>query len=211
MKKLTILIAIVCFTSLAFAQDEYQNDEIKTLFSGQKSNGAYGAITFGYSQIDGQDAFISGARGAYIIDRSFAIGLGGYGFVNNLDYHTYINNNRLDYYLAGGYGGIFVEPIVGGSEPVHLSFPVLFGVGAVALIEDYGFDYWDNHHSINDLDNDVFFVIEPAVELEVNMARFFRAAAFVSYRYTSNLELFETNSDVLRGFNFGLTFKFGKF
>ena len=211
MKKLTMLIAMAWLSAIAFAQDEYQNDGIRTVFSGKKSNGAYGAITFGYSQINGQDALISGVRGAYIIDRTLAIGLGGYGFVNNLDYHTYINNNRFDYYLAGGYGGIFLEPVVGGTNPVHLSFPVLFGVGGVALIEDYGFDYWDYHHTFGDLDNDVFLVIEPAVELEFNMARFFRAAAFVSYRYTSNLELFETDPDVLRGFNFGLTFKFGKF
>jgi hypothetical protein len=54
-------------------------------------------------------------------------------------------------------------------------------------------------------------VVEPAIELEFNMARFFRMAATASYRYTSNITLFDTDEDVLRGLNFGLTFKFGKF
>lgn len=207
-----MLFILALATAFAFAQENYsyQNDEIRTVFSDHKSNGGYGALMLGYTQIDGQDAFISGARGAYIIDHSFAIGLGGYGFVNNLDYHTYLNDNPLDYYLAGGYGGIFLEPIVGGNNPIHLSFPVLFGVGGVALIDDYGFHQWDEH-PFNNLDNDVFFVVEPAAEIEFNLTRFFRAAAFISYRHTSSLDLFETDPAVLRGFNFGATFKFGKF
>lgn len=164
-----------------------------------------------YSQIDGKDAFVTGARGAFIFDHSFAIGLGGYGFINNLDYHTYFDNKPLDYTLAGGYGGIFIEPIVGGKKPVHLSFPVLFGVGAASLIEDHGWNSWDHVDPFNELDRDLFFVIEPAVEVEFNVARFFRTAAYISYRYTSNLELYETDEDVLQGLNFGVTFKFGKF
>ena len=205
-----MLFLMALATAFAYAQDDYQGDEIRTVFSNRHSNGAYGAISFGYSQIDGQGALTSGARGMYIIDHSFAVGLGGYGFVNNLDYHTYIDNNPFDYYMAGGYGGILIEPIVNGRNPVHFSFPVLFGIGGVALIQDYGYDYW-GHPSLNDLDNDVFFVVEPAVELEFNLTRFFRAAAQVSYRYTSSLQLEEIDPDVLRGFNFGATFKFGKF
>jgi hypothetical protein len=54
-------------------------------------------------------------------------------------------------------------------------------------------------------------VIEPAIELEFNLTRFFRTAVFASYRHTSSTDLFETDPEVLRGFNFGMTFKFGKF
>ena len=112
--------------------------------------------------------------------------------------------------MAGGYGGIFIEPIVAGRKPMHFSFPVLFGIGGAALIENYGWNNWDSH-PFSELDHDVFLIVEPAVELEFNITRFFRTAASVSYRYTSNINLFETDEDVLRGFNFGLTFKFGKF
>ena len=57
-----------------------------------------------------------------------------------------MNDHPLNYTLAGGYGGIFIEPILGGTKPVHVSFPVLFGVGGVTLIENYGYNYWE--HSI---------------------------------------------------------------
>jgi len=212
MKKLTMLFALALATAFAFAQEDYdyQNDEIRTVFSKHKSNGAYGAVSFGYSQIDGEDALMSGARAAFIIDQTFAVGLGGYGFVNNLDYHSYINDNMVEYTLAGGYGGLLLEPIIGGNNPVHFSFPILLGIGGAALIQDYGHDFRD-HYRLDDIDNDVFFVVEPSVELEFNLTRYFRAAAFVSYRHTSRLDLYETNPEVLRGFNFGTTFKFGKF
>ena len=211
MKNLVLILILVLGGTIAFAQDDYNDDQIQTIFSKQKRNGGYGAISFGYSYIDGKDAFITGARGAFIFDHSFAIGLGAYGFVNNLDYHSYFDNQPLDYTLAGGYGGIFVEPIVAGKMPVHLSFPVLFGVGGAALVEDHGWNGWHHPDPFNDLDHDLYFVVEPSVELEFNVTRFFRTAAFVSYRYTSNIELYETDEDVLRGLNFGVTFKFGKF
>ena len=208
MKKLTMLLALALVVSFAFAQDDFTNEEIKTIFSTPRVNGAYGAFSIGYTEIDGGDALISGARGGIIIDHSLGIGLDGYGFINNLDYHSYLNNDFPEYTLAGGYGGIFIEPILAGTKPVHLSFPILFGIGGVALIDDNN-SHWN--HSYYDVDNDVFFVLEPAVELEFNMTRFFRAAITASYRYTSNLELIDTDPEVLRGFNFGATFKFGKF
>jgi len=46
--------------------------------------------------------------------------------------------------------------------------------------------------------------------LEFNLTRWFRAAAFASYRFTSDIEIYQTKADVLDGFNFGMTFKFGK-
>lgn len=209
MKKIAILLSLILIVSLTKAQDNYQNDQIQTIFSKNRSNGGYGAFTISYSEIGGRDALVTGGRGAFIFDHSLAIGLGGFGFVNNLDYNSL--SNLDEYSLAGGYGGIFFEPIIAGKSPVHVSFPILIGMGGVSLFQNYGWDYWDQHNPYPSLGNDVFFVIEPAVELEFNLARFFRLAATVSYRHTSKIELFDTKGDALRGFNFGMTFKFGKF
>ena len=213
MKKLGILVVVIMLVQIAKAQDNY-NNQVQTLFSGHRSNGWYGAFTMGYSQIDGRDALISGARGAFVFDQKLAIGLGGYGFVNNLDYHSYFQDNPdQQFMLAGGYGGLIVEPIVGGRKAVHLSFPVLFGLGGVALVDNHGYGWdwnFDPYYSNTEYDNDVFFVIEPSAELEFNLTRWFRAAAYASYRFTSNIELYQTDSKVLDGFSFGMTFKFGK-
>ena len=210
MKRTMLILALAIVTFVAGAQDTYQNDEIRTVFSRNRSNGGYGAFSMAYSQIDGRDAFVAGGRGAFIFDHSFAIGLAGYGFVNNFSSYYYEHpNNKLS--LAGGYGGLFVEPIVAGKSPVHLSFPILFGMGGISQFDPYYWDYWEAADPVRNYDYDVYFVIEPAIELEFNLARFFRTAAYVSYRYTSNIKMYETDKDVLNGLNFGLTFKFGKF
>ncbi|NQU88650.1 MAG: hypothetical protein HQ541_23140, partial [Mariniphaga sp.] len=110
--------------------------------------------------------------------------------------------------LAGGYGGIFIEPIIGSRLPVHVSFPILFGIGGVALVEDSG--WWDHNYNY-DSESDVYLVFEPSAEIEVNLTKFLRAAGYVSYRYTSDVELTGMNADVLKGWNMGMAFKLGKF
>ncbi len=214
MRQLSIILVLVLGAIYAKAQEEYRDDQVQTLFSRQPNNGWYGAFSMGYSEIDGRDALITGARGMFVFDQSLAIGLGGYGFVNNLDY----DNNIYDspdrrFMLAGGYGGLIVEPILGGRKAVHLSFPLLIGMGGVALLENdrWGWDWdMDSYHPGHEVDNDVFFVLEPSVELEFNLTRWFRTAAYASYRFTSDIEIYQKDADVLDGFNFGMTFKFGK-
>lgn len=206
----TLLLGLAFFASNA--QELYENDEVKTLFSRNRSNGGYGAFSISYSNIGGYDALVTGGRGAFIFDHVLAIGLGGYGFVNNLNY-DYYNQQPVngDMSLAGGYGGLLIEPIIAGKSPVHVSFPILIGGGGVSLVNLYNGDYWGQPYPGYEYDYDAYFVIEPGVELEFNMARFFRLAAAVSYRHTSKIQLQQVDENALKGFNFGLTFKFGKF
>jgi len=209
MKKLTMVLLLAVTAMFASAQEkDYNDDEIQTIFSKHQSNGGYGAVSIGYSRIDGMDALITGARGAFIFSHSFAVGIGGYGFVNDFDYKEVVLGNPVNVGLAGGYGGIFIEPIIGARLPAHLSFPVLFGIGGVALVEDS--DWWDEYYDYS-TDTDAFLVVEPAIELELNLTKFLRAAAYASYRLTSDIDLDGTDPDALNGVNMGLTFKIGKF
>ncbi|WP_159518923.1 hypothetical protein [Sunxiuqinia indica] len=210
MNKLIILFSMIIIAEMAAAQDytRYEDkDEIQTIFSKRKSNGGYGAISVSYTEIDHKDAIIMGARGAWIINHSLAIGLGGYGFVNDINYDNVFDNN-LNYNLAGGYGGLFIEPILGSKLPVHLSFPVLFGLGGIAYVEHH--NNWDYWWSTNDR-SEVYWVFEPAVELEFNVTRHFRMAATASYRFTSAINMLYTDPEILEGLTAGLVFKFGKF
>ncbi len=192
---------------LTSAQEYKENDQIATIFSKNRQNGGYGALSLSYTQIDNKDAFMVGARGSWIIDHSFAIGLGGCGFINDVNYHGWINND-LDNNLAGGYGGIYLEPIIAPRLPVHISIPVLLGIGAITNIEDHR--DWDNW-TLEDSDNDVYLVFEPAIELEFNMTRHLRLAGSLGYRFTSKIDIRDTNPDILEGTNVGLVIKFGRF
>ena len=207
MKKLTLLIFLGLGFLLATAQEYDDNDRISTIFSKSRKNGGYGAISFGYSQIDNKDAFLVGARGSWIIDHSFAIGLGGCGFINDVNYHNW-RYNDLNNNLAGGYGGIYLEPILAPRLPVHISVPVLLGIGGISAIDDHR--DWDNW-AFDDSQHDVFLVFEPAIELEFNMTRYLRLAGSLGYRFTSKIDMRDTNPDILEGTNIGLVLKFGKF
>lgn len=216
MKKLLFsLLIISSFLTNSFSQqdennfDKYKNSEIKTLFGRNKvGNGGYGAFGVGYSTIDNRDAIVTTARGAWVIGHSLALGFAGTGFLNSYQYDAILDT---DVNLAGGYGGLLVEPILLGKFPVHLSFPTIAGIGGVAYTQSqWTNDPWGYQEAwIEDYAN--FFIFEPGVELEFNILKFFRFAVGLSYRMTSEINLINTPPDALNGLSGGMTFKFGKF
>lgn len=209
MKTYAIILGFLIAATVAFTQNEAGTEgdqKIQTLFGENVDNGGYGALMFNYSKINDDNAFLFGMRGAWIIDHKLAIGLGGYGFINNMEWDNI--NGHPDQFLTGGYGGLLIEPILFAHKPVHLSFPVLIGGGGIALVDDYWDDYYDDWYTEY---ADAFFVIEPGVEVELNLVQAMRMAFAVTYRFTEDVELREIDKHALNGFNFGLTLKFGKF
>ncbi len=212
MKKILFLVVFVAFTAAVQAQDEdikYRNpDEFKTIFGG-KTLGGYGGIGVGYTIIDNRPGVAFDARGGVILGHSLTLGIGGSGFINTSEY---VQADNADISLAGGYGGIFAEFILFPRWPVHLSFPVLAGLGAIAstswVENPDSYDYQNNIEQTS-----VYMIIEPSVELEFNLTRFFRMAGYFSYRYTSDIQMDEqyASPDALIDYSVGMRVKFGKF
>jgi len=210
MKKITSLIILLFFSTMLLGQEQEENtnnNQIETLFSDPVEHGGYGALMFKYSQINKSDAYIFGIRGGWTIGHSFTIGLAGNGFINNIYVDDVYGNTTFD--LAGGYGGLLLEVAAFPRSPVHVTFPVIIGAGGIATLDKEYWSEWDYYW--NTTMADAFFVVEPGVEVEVNIVKCFRLAFAVSYRYTDKINLPNTDSNVLNGFNYGMTFKFGKF
>ncbi len=213
-KAITLLICLSLFIPFVNGQDvkDYSNNEFKTIFGDRHvSHGGYGSLTFNYSQINGKDAILMGARGAWVIGHSFALGIAGYGFLNDYSYNPNLAEGR-NVNLTGGYGGLLMEPIIFGKFPVHISIPILIGAGGIAYTSTwnpYPYDYEDFDLFVEDATG--FMVVEPGLELEINVVRFFRVAIGGYYRYTSKITLYQTPEDVLNGWSAGITLKFGKF
>lgn len=202
---------------------EPQQQNIKTLFGkngGRIDHGFWGGFTLGYTKMAGKDSFISGGRGGWLIDHRFTLGLAGYGFFSNIDFNGPYIPTIDNYSLGGGYGGLLFEPIIAPFNPVHISIPILIGGGSSFVIDEM--NYNGNYNGFYDFGSfGTYFVFEPGIDIEVNVVKFFRVALNVSYRYTSDLDLdyyslvglkeFSVPSVALRGFNAGLTMKFGKF
>ena len=213
MKKSFILTALLILTcSSAFSQDPefeyYKSREIKTLLGRNREGGGYCVFTSGYSVIDNKDAVLLGGRFGWLASHSIGIGLGATGFINEYHYEPLIDKNV---FLAGGYGGLYIEPILLPRSPVHLSFPVLFGAGGISYVSKES-DL--NNNMIQD--SEAFLLIEPAAELELNLTRFFRLSIGASYRFPSafNVGVSDTpkaSAGSLKGVSYTVSLKFGKF
>lgn len=223
------IILLICISLLAPAlnaqeEQEYEqqqeqqqkqaqaSNEFKTLFGDRHvSHGGYGALTINYSQIDSKDAILIGARGAWVIGHGFALGFAGNGFLNDYSWNPAIAGGR-NVNLTGGYGGLLLEPIILPKFPVHISIPIVIGAGGIAYtstFNPYPYDYEDFELFVEDAA--AYFVVEPGVELEFNVVRFFRLAVGGYYRFTSDIRMYDTPEDVLNGWSVGITLKFGKF
>jgi hypothetical protein len=62
---------------------------------------------------------------------------------------------------------------------VHVSFPVLIGGGGVGVMNNDN-NAWDRNWKSEA--SDAFMVIEPGVEVELNITRFFRFCVGAHYR-----------------------------
>lgn len=207
-------ISILCLMLLPMFATGQRNErsnerEYQTIFGRNSvSHGGYGAFGGGYSMIDDKNGAVMSGRAAWIIGHGLGLGFSGTGFINDFSYDQATNENVN---LTGGYGGFLVEPILFPKAPVHLAFPVVAGVGGIAYTRTPASgDPWDYNDPWIE-DTETFLILEPGVELELNVLRFFRLAFGMSYRMTTDINLIDTRPDVLNGVAAGITFKFGKF
>ncbi len=204
-------MAVVFFAAMNLqAQDDSQ--QMRTLFNngGIRSNGGYGGVNVGYTQIANADAITIGGQGAWLINHQFGIGLAGTGFITERAYDAALDNRYL---TTGGYGGLMLEFIAMPRSPIHLSFPVVIGAGGITYVEsNRDFDFYQSE------DSQAFFVIEPGVDIEFNLLPFIRFGIGMKYRVTSDIELSYLESgapilakDAMTGFSTSFNLKFGKF
>ncbi len=210
-RKLLSVLLVSLVASYTYAQDN--SEQMQTLFGDNPVvYGGYGGPRVAYTQFNGQDAWLVGGRGGAIFNHSFVIGGAGYGIVNSPMFSN-ISYNSVDYpkaYLEGGYGGLYLEYILMPNKLVHLSFPVLVGAGGLLYSETSAATAGANYEQ-NIIANTAFFVVEPGVEVELNIVRFMRLSAGISYRYAHNLDLPETPTNAFNSLSGSISLKFGKF
>jgi hypothetical protein len=172
---------------------------VETLIHGRPVIGFFGGPVLKYSYLDQRFAFFVGGRGAISFYDIFAIGGGGYGLVNEIP--VPYSQAPYEQYLSFGYGGLILEFLVASRKVVHLSMHTLIGAGSL-YYHDYYWRSWGD---------DVFFVLEPGLDLELNVSRCFRIGMGGTYRFVSGVSVPEFTDQDMSGFSAALTFKFGRF
>ena len=196
--------------------------EIQTLAGrkGKTAHGGYFTLSSYYTLVDGKDAFMMGTRFGYLMNHSFFIGFGGSGFVSDIEFKKFTNDS-LSAFFQGGYAGLYIEPVIASKSVVHVSIPILIGGGAV-VYSNQGYSeqvrddiFYDNtythYHDWDVIDSDVFFVVEPGLNIEFNITKFFRFGLEGKYRWVNSLQLEQTSANMLNNWSAGFSLKFGKF
>jgi hypothetical protein len=210
MKNVLLLSALILLNiPLVFSQRS--DGEMQTLSGHLNHSGGYGALIFKSSDFKDSPLILGGARGSWVINRSFGIGFEGCGIIPTSTYEGIDPLGLKEAYLIGGYGGLSLEPVIWSNRVIHLVFPVQMGGGWLGYVEEWDYDPDYNYDEGELYDDDVFWFIEPGGSLELNVASFFRINVGITYRFTEDLDLIETSPNEFDNLNFSLALKFGCF
>ncbi|MBK8613689.1 MAG: hypothetical protein IPN85_09380 [Flavobacteriales bacterium] len=205
--------------SAALHAQTTEEQPMRTLFGSDHDlhSGGWGAPTAAYTRIMDQDAMLVGLRGGWIIDHRFTLGIAGYGLVtpvNNANYDAHLIADGLTPQQKSrfqtGYGGLLLEPIIAYRSPIHISLPILIGAGGCGYQTFTGLPQDFDPYSYHD-DFQAFFVLEPGIDLEMNLVKLVKLGLGASYRYTSDVTLPGTPKNAMEGFNASLSIKVGVF
>ncbi|UCD37860.1 MAG: hypothetical protein JSW54_13735 [Fidelibacterota bacterium] len=196
MKIHRLTFILVCLLSPMLAQEQ-------TLFTGRIDHGGFGGPILQLTQIDDQTGVLIGGHGGWIINHVVYVGGGGVGLANEIEVSSAADSLP---YLNLGYGGLELGVILASNKLVHFTVSSLIGGGGV----NYRGTSWDGDYQAGTID-DAFFVLEPALHLELNVTKNMRVALGGSYRYVSGIDLEGLSDSMISGPSASLTFKFGRF
>lgn len=205
MKKL--LLVFMLTASALFGQRE-------TILEDNFDNGGFGGPRVKFTSIKGNLGVLVGAYGGWLIDHKFLLGGGGYGLANNIEADKGVQSVLNFYaqpYIDFGYGGVVLEYYFNPDKVLHSSVSVLIGGGGASYrgadndkkLTASGGSHYDS--------GDGFFVVEPGLSAELNIAKYFKIGFNVSYRYVNGVDLYGLKNSDFSNVSGGIALKFGVF
>lgn len=177
----------------------------ETLFDNDISHGGFGALVYGVTSVNGQATYLRGTRGAWVIrfrdGHAVNLGLAGYRTRHNFDAVNWNQTDVDEPEMRTNYGGFEVEYVNRSYRLVHIGAQTLIGSGTVRYRNSGDFDK----------SSDDYFVLQPGVNIHLNVTHWFRVSGSVLYRYASNVNLEGTSNSDLSGFSASIGLRFGKF
>lgn len=195
MKNLILLLILGLASNLILAQEE-------TLFSGDIESGGYGGFFTKIGPINGETGVFMGGQGGWLINHRIGLGAKGYGIVNEAKIAG-SPNTKLEF----GCGGALLEYIISSDKLVHINMHTMIGAGTVRYVI---IDYQNPSTGINYSD-DGFFVLEPGLDLILNVNKKFRIGAGGTYRYVNGVSYEGLSNTDLSGVSAHFILKFGTF
>ncbi len=189
-----------------------EDDKIKSLLGKENDINGFGAMDIKVGDFINERALLMGAYGGFIINRRYLFGVAGYGILTNVEFEGSVPGETeiKPLNLHGGYGGVLIGLTIAPRELIHLSIPIVLGAGAFEVADE---DFFVNNPADSEftVENSTFFIVEPGLELEFNITKYFRLGAGATYRHIAGTELANVKDEDLSGFSGMLSFRFGRF
>jgi len=215
--KYLFLAILCCHTTLIMAQ-QYTDDvpqkkeEMKSLIGKGKDITGFGNLDFRVGKIKGKDALILGAYGGMLINRNVMLGIAAYGITSTVEYEIdpADPDNSTLLQINGGYAGLVLGVKIASKEIVHLSIPIVVGIGHAYVTDN---SYFSLAGGDNDfiIESSNFIVIEPSLLMEINISNNFRLGLGAGYRLARGSDLTRVSESDLSGFSGVIGFQFGNF
>jgi hypothetical protein len=181
-----LLFSLLFFVLIVSAGSVYADEEILLAGIIQES-GFYGGPVFRMGAVNSNLATFVGYRGGWVINRTVSVGGGGYALVSDV----YVSETRLKM----GYGGLELEYKLNPDALFHLTLRSLIGFGGVEL---------------PGIGSESFFAFEPVAGVELNIAKFFKIGAGISYRLAAGADRVPgITNETLSGLNGEIVLLFG--
>lgn len=214
MKKVFTLIILALIVQVGFAQDEkvVNKDDMKTIFTKEnlKFTGGFIAPEIKAGDVHEDISMFVGGKLGFTFNNKFSLGLAGYGLVTNSNFTINPLTSPELVSIDVGYGGLLLEYTLFSNKMLHFTIPVVLGAGNISIYEDDEDDFYFNRY-FDEVESSSAFVLEPGVNVELNIFKFFRVDLGASYRLVSGTDLEYLQDDDLSDLTFNATFKFGFF
>ena len=218
MSRLLIISSLLLLCAHTIEAQKYidtydpDDDKIKSLLGKENDLNGFGALDLKVGDFVGERALLMGAYGGFIINRKYLFGVAGYGLLTNVEFDGNVPGDFeiKPLNLHGGYGGMLIGLTIAPRELIHISMPIVLGAGSVEVSDK---DFFVNNPADSEftVENSAFFIVEPGLELEFNITKYFRVGAGATYRHIAGTELVNISDEDLRGFSGMLSFRFGRF
>ena len=193
-----MIVILMYFTVEASAQEQ---DSTHTLFKSDVKVSELWTPELKINSIQGDVGTLIGFYGGAVFNRTILLGISG--GVN-------LSHPRINYGYFGAIGQYIYKP----ANLWHCSGQILLAYGSTKDYEDPKSGLFDNFWNISGAN---FFLIEPGINLELNLSKRLTLVAGISYRYVTgldenseNVEITHVTNEDLSGINFTIGLKFNK-
>ncbi|GAO43241.1 hypothetical protein [Flavihumibacter petaseus] len=184
----------------------------QTIFGDKGIHGStgYGAAGNKFTSINGHYANMPEIYGGWFVNHRFMIGLEMAATTNRIPVPA-ANQIVPDPDRCYQYGqfGLMTEYVFASKKSFHVAVNLMTGSGF--MLQYYRGNKYDWHYDSEVYDENFFFVMEPGVQLEVNLLQWLRFSPGISYRRAFGSSSKGLTDDDISSLSGNLTLKFGRF